>query len=365
MGETIVMIHGMWNREWSWDHYKTFFENEGYRCVTPTLRYHDVEPYGKPDPRLGTTSLIEYAADLENLISKFDSPIILMGHSMGGLLAQILASRQIADAAVLLAPASPYGILALTPSVVRSFWSMLTTWKFWKKPGRQTFQEASYSTLGVLPNDVKKKAFERFVYESGRAAFEIGFWYLDSKKASKVDEKNISCPILIIVGTEDKITPASVVRKIADKYREIAVYKEFENHGHWIIGEPGWEKIAGYTSGWLNKVLRVKRFEEGVHIDQRKYKRTSQKAYITFSRSDFDFFDYGEMTNYSKGGLRFTTNIKINPGSGIFIKWADSAPGIIDSQEREVYSAEVIWYKQRNEDFLYDVGVQFSELDSP
>jgi len=362
MDETIVMIHGMWGGGWCWDHYKAFFEKRDYRCITPTLRYHDMNPNDEPDPRLGTVSLIEYADDLEKVIKKLDVPIILMGHSMGGLLTQILASRNLADAVVLLAPASPYGILALTPSVVRSFWSTLTTWGFWKKPGRQTFREASYSTLGVLPTDVKIEEFDRFVYESGRAAFEIGFWYLDSKKASKVDESKVTCPVLIITGTEDKITPASVVRKISDKYNEVAVYKEFENHGHWVIGEPDWEKIAEYTSDWLNKVLSIKRFEVEAHVEQRKYKRTQHHSLIAFSRSDSDSYYQGEMDNYSQGGLHFTSNVEINPGSEIIIKWIDSVPDVIGSQRIKACSAEVIWYKLRKDDFSFDIGAEFSEI---
>ena len=125
MDETIVMIHGMWGGPWCWDHYKAFFENKGYRCIAPALRYHAGNPNDKPDPRVGAVSLLDYADDMEMLIRGLDAPIILTGHSMGGLLAQILASRSLAEAAVLLTPASPGGILTLTPSVIRSFWSTM------------------------------------------------------------------------------------------------------------------------------------------------------------------------------------------------------------------------------------------------
>ena len=361
MDQTIVMIHGMWGGEWSWDHYKAFFEKKGYRCITPTLRYHDIDPNDKPDPRLGTMSLLEYADDLEKLIGKLDGPIILMGHSMGGLLTQILASRNLADAAILLTPASPYGIMALTPSVIRSFWSILKTWGFWKKPVRQTFKEASFSTLGVLPNDMKKEQYAKFVYESGRAAFEIGFWYLDSKKASKVDESKVTCPVLIVAGSEDKITPAPIVRKIADKFEAVAVYKQFENHGHWVIGEPGWEKIADYTSAWLNKVFRVQVSEVEAYIEQRKYKRVQYHAHIAIARSDSDSYFPGKIGNYSQQGLYFTSNAEIDPGSEINIKWIDSVPSIFDSQWKDFCRAEVIWYKQRKDDSIFDFGVQLSE----
>jgi pimeloyl-ACP methyl ester carboxylesterase len=254
MAETIVMIHGMWGGGWYWENYRKYFEGKGYRCVTPTLRFHDMDPKGVPNPQLGTTSLLDYAEDLEKEIRRLDSPPIIMGHSMGGLIAQILGSRGLGRALVLLTPASPGGINALTPSVVRSFWSVLMGYGFWKKPRRQKYSEAVYSMLKLLPPDEQRQVYDRFVYESGRAASEIGFWYLDPKKASKVDEKKINCPVLVIAGTQDKITPASVVRNVAKKYGAHATYKEFPDHAHWVVAEPGWQEVAEYAAAWLNKL---------------------------------------------------------------------------------------------------------------
>lgn len=255
MAETIVMIHGMWGSGWYWENFKGFFESKGYRCVVPTLRYHDMDPNGVPDPRLGTTSLLDYAADLEKLIRELDMRPILMGHSMGGLLAQILGSRGLAKALVLLTPASPRGIIALKPSVIKSFWSGLTTWGFWRKPFRQTFDEAVYSMLNQMPSESWKSIYDQFVYESGRAAFEIGFWLFDSKGAARVDESKVTCPVLIIAGEKDRIVPVSITRKIAEKYKSVSTYKEFPDHSHWVVGEPGWQQIAEYIKEWLHQAL--------------------------------------------------------------------------------------------------------------
>jgi non-heme chloroperoxidase len=255
MNETIVMIHGMWGAGWVWENYKKFFEQKGYRCITPILRFHDMDPNDTPNPQLGTISLLDYAEDLEKEIHKLDTMPILMGHSMGGLLAQILGSRGLAKALILLAPASPHGIMALKPSVIKSFWSSLTTWGFWKKPMRLTFDQAVYSTMHLLTAEEQKGNFDKLVYESGRAGSEIGFWLFDSKGAAKVDESKVTCPVLVIAGAEDRMTPASIVQKVANKYKAVSTYKEFPNHAHWIIGEPGWQEIAEYTSDWLNKTL--------------------------------------------------------------------------------------------------------------
>jgi non-heme chloroperoxidase len=255
MRETIMMIHGMWCGAWVWETYQRFFEARGFRCITPTLRHHEAAPGNDALEKLGNTSLLDYAQDLEEEIYSLDERPIIMGHSMGGLLAQILGSRGLAKALVLLTPASPGGIFALRPSVIRSFLSITTRPGFWKKPMRQTYGEAVYSMLGRMPASERTGIYEKLVPESGRAGFEIGFWPFDHRKSSRVEGNALTCPTLIVSGSEDKITPASVVRSIAAKYHGAATLKEFPGHAHWVMGEPGWERIAGYCWDWLDEVL--------------------------------------------------------------------------------------------------------------
>lgn len=251
MANTIFMIHGMWGGAWCWENYQPLFEGKGYRCVVPTLPYHDMDPTEEPDERLGTTSLLEYVDVLEMEIRKLETKPILMGHSMGGLLAQMLASRGVGKAVVLLTPASPAGIMAIRPSAVRSFWSVMTKWGFWRKPMRQTFEENAYAVLHRLPAEEQREMYDRFVPESGRTLFEIACWPFDAKKASVVDESKVTCPVLVVAGSQDRMTPASVVRKVAQKYKSVATYQEFPDLGHLVIGEPGWEAVANYVLEWL------------------------------------------------------------------------------------------------------------------
>jgi pimeloyl-ACP methyl ester carboxylesterase len=251
MEPTIFMIHGMWGGPWYWENYRRVFEAAGFRCVAPRLPFHELDPQGRPDPRLGTASLLDYAAALEQEIRALPAAPIILGHSMGGLLAQILGARGLGRAMVLLTPASPAGILALTPSVIRSFWSVMTVWGFWRKPMRLTYGEAAYAMLHLLPEAERRAVYETFVYESGRAAFEIGFWLLDSRRAAAVDEKQVRCPVLVLAGAEDRITPAAIVRRVAHKYKDVATYREYAGHAHWVVGEPGWETIAESIRDWM------------------------------------------------------------------------------------------------------------------
>lgn len=251
MAETIFMIHGMFGGPWCWDNYRDVFEGEGYRCISTTLPYHDMDPQGVPDQRLGTTSLLDYADALEQEIKQLEEKPILMGHSMGGLLAQMLGARGLAKAIVLISPASPSGILIIEPSVIKSVWSIIRKWGYWKKPARQTYAEAVYSILQQVPEEERKETYDKFVYDSGRAIFELGSWYFDVTGASKVDESKLTCPMLVVTGSQDRLTPVSGIRKLVKKYKTVSTYKEFENHTHWIMAEPRWQEVAEYIADWL------------------------------------------------------------------------------------------------------------------
>lgn len=250
----MVMIHGMMGGAWCWDRYKRYFEDKGYRCVTPVLRYHNMNPRGNPDPRLGSTGLLDYAADLEREIKKMDEPPVLVGHSMGGLLAQILGGRGLARALVLLTPAAPAGILSVNLSVLRSFSGLLNPKNFSRGSFRVSFSGAVHAMLHRLSREEQEYVYSQLVYESVRVALEIGLWFLDPGRASRVDARRVKCPVLVVAGKEDRITPASVVKRVAEKYKPLATYREFANHTHWVLGEPGWEDIAGYVARWLEEL---------------------------------------------------------------------------------------------------------------
>ena len=73
-------------------------------------------------------------------------------------------------------------------------------------------------------------------------------------RSCAVDPSSVTCPVLVIAGAEDRITPVSVVRKVAAKYKAVSTYKEFENHAHWVVGEPGWQEIAEFAADWIDRV---------------------------------------------------------------------------------------------------------------
>ena len=256
MTDTLFMIHGMWGTGDQWSNYRSFFEDKGYNVVTPTLRHHVRGQTA--NPALGTTSLLDYAADLEQEIRALPDKPIIIGHSMGALLAQILCARDLGKAGIFLTPAAPRGIIALTPSVIKSFRRIMLTWGFWRKPTLPTFEEAYYSVYNLLPEDEARVEYDRLAHDSGQAVFEVGFALLDGKRASEVDASKITCPVLTAGAAKDRITPTSVIRKIANRYKRTGDYKEFPHHAHWVLGGDGWEDVAGYCHDWMGHKLTSK-----------------------------------------------------------------------------------------------------------
>ena len=254
MNETIVMIHGMWAGGWYWENYQAFFTSKGYRCLTPTLRHHDVRAGDPIPPDLGTTSIRDYANDLLEFVRNLNVVPILMGHSMGGLLTQILATQIECKAAILIASAVPGDIPALRFSVLKTFWTSFCRWGFWKKPMRPTFEEIAYGVFQLMPVEKQERLYDRFVFESGKAAMEIGLPILDKNKASRVDETRISCPVLICAGAQDRTIPIGASKKMFDKYAHVATLKVYEDHAHWLLGESGWESVAQDIDDWLQNI---------------------------------------------------------------------------------------------------------------
>ncbi len=252
MSVNIVMIHGMWAGGWVWNNYLQIFSKLDCTCLTPTLRHHQVAPLNPP-AELGYVSLLDYANDLQEEIEKLDELPILIGHSMGGILVQMLAARGLAKAMVLLSPAPPQGINVISSASLRMFQETLKHWGFWQKPTRPTFQDAATTLIDRLPHEDQRLTYEQLVHESGRVACEIGFWFLDPHHAKYVDASQINCPVLIIVGSEDRIHPPAVMRKVASRYKPYSTYYEFSNYGHWLLGEPGWQSITEYIVDWLTR----------------------------------------------------------------------------------------------------------------
>jgi non-heme chloroperoxidase len=118
---------------------------------------------------------------------------------------------------------------------------------------RLSFNEAKYGILNLLTPEQQVAEYAKYSFESGHAAFEIAFWPLDAHRATHVDTKSVTCPVLVISGGQDKIVPASVVAQVAKKYQKTTdvTYKEFPNFAHAIHQQAGWQEIVDYAADWI------------------------------------------------------------------------------------------------------------------
>ncbi|MBN1899535.1 MAG: alpha/beta hydrolase, partial [Spirochaetes bacterium] len=201
-----------------------------------------------------------YLADLLQDIKKLKlkKPPLIMGHSFGSLLTQMIATKIKIKGFILLTPVPPGGICIWKPSVIRIFAEVIAKWAFWRKPFRFTYRTAVFGLMKLLPPEKRKRYYNNLLHESGRAGVETGFYFFDPNKTAFVDRTRIKGPGLIIAAKKDRMMPASLARKTLKRYKDVIdiEYREYPNHAHWIMDEPGWQKVAQDIYDWIVKILK-------------------------------------------------------------------------------------------------------------
>ncbi len=254
MTQTVIMVHGAFCAGWAFDRYAKLFEAHGARVIVPTLRHHDLAPGVRAPRELGLTSTLDYANDIEALVRGLPTPPVIVGHSMGGLIAQMVASRVPVKALALLAPSAPWGTLPTSPWEIMSAQGLYLAGQFWNKPLWPESWIAETHALDLMPAGEREATFARFVPESGLATFEILHWAMDARRATYVDPAKVACPVLCVSGEFDRVNPPKTVASIARRYRGRGEYFEVAGASHWLIGEPGWEATANFVREWVANV---------------------------------------------------------------------------------------------------------------
>lgn len=252
MTKSALLIHGMWGTVDAWRNWRAYLEAQGWRVLAPALRHHDAPPL-EPPPGLGTTGLDDYVADLQALLASLPEKPVIVGHSMGGLIALKLCARGLARAAVLLTPAPPSSVLALRVSNVLAFARIERQWGWWRKPHRATLEEALWHTFNTMEPGEAGRLHEGFVHDSGRALLEMGLPWLDRAGAARVAPADVTVPLLLVGCEQDRLTPPSVVKRIADRFAAVATYSQYPRQGHWVLGQPGWQDVAADAARWMDR----------------------------------------------------------------------------------------------------------------
>lgn len=237
----ILFVHGMFGGAWQFEGWQRYFAGLGYPSVSINLR-------GRPGSRgvasVGRVSVREYVRDALDAACAMGRPVVI-GHSMGGLLAQKLAEADAVRAAVLLCAAPPRGIIALSPALVARLGRYLPA-LLASRPFLPTPADAAAIIFNRVPAAEQPALRERMVPESGRAARELALGTV------AVDERRVRCPVLSVTASEDRFLVPRIGLALARKYG--AAHHLAEGHGHYLLAEPGWEAVAAEVARWLGTV---------------------------------------------------------------------------------------------------------------
>jgi pimeloyl-ACP methyl ester carboxylesterase len=242
----VIFVHGAFCGGWAFERFREPFEAKGLRCLAPDLRGH--EAGAGPSATVGV-SMADYAADLAGLIAREPRPPILVGHSLGGLAAQMAAARTPVSALVLLAPSSPWGVAGGTLEEAISAVSLYGLGAFWTQAIEPDFGAAQAYSLDRMEEAERRGVFARMVAESGRALWETLNWWLDPLMTTSVAA--IEAPVLALAGQRDRVHPPATVAQIAERYGGSTLV--MDGMSHWLVGEPGWERAAEAVLGWLGE----------------------------------------------------------------------------------------------------------------
>jgi len=194
-------------------------------------------------------SMSDYAADIAALIRAQPEPPVLLGHSLGGLVAQMAAVKADVLSLMLLAPSAPWGVAGASLEEAASAFGLYALGPFWAQAVNPDRAVAHLYSLDRMDRSDGQAIADRMTPESGRALFETLNWWLDPFMTTQVDAARIRAPVLALSGGADLIHPTSTVRQTAARLN--ADVQVFEGMSHWLIGEPGWDKVAAACLEWL------------------------------------------------------------------------------------------------------------------
>jgi pimeloyl-ACP methyl ester carboxylesterase len=225
------------------------FESRGWTCHAPDLIGHGTRAKDAARILVGV-GMADYRAELRAFLQALPPQPVLLGHSMGGVLAQQLAAEGLARALILVAPAPRSGILPPTDAEKQLDQDLMALGPIWKTVINPDFAMARLYTLNRVPEAEQRAVFDKFGPESGRAFFELFFWMFDQTGATRFDVDAVRCPVLCLVGAEDKIVSPQTARLAAEAYPGAAFW-ELDGHGHMLVLEPGADKIARRIADWI------------------------------------------------------------------------------------------------------------------
>jgi pimeloyl-ACP methyl ester carboxylesterase len=258
MTKTIMLIHGAWVTPASWAEFRGFLETRGYTCITPAWPYLDrsvSELRAAPHPELAKQTIRMLVDHHDRLIRALPEPPILIGHSFGGLIVQMLMDRGLGAAGVAIDAGPPRGVLPSFAAIVSAL-PVLSAWRGWQRTLSMSFQSFARNFANALPAGQQRQAYEQHIVPApGRIYFQAALGIGNGVNFANPNR----APLLLIAGEEDRTSTPSMVHAMFAKHRRSPSRTDmlsFAGCSHWLIAEPGWEKVAGGVVNWLGGLDR-------------------------------------------------------------------------------------------------------------
>jgi pimeloyl-ACP methyl ester carboxylesterase len=257
----VVFIHGLWLLPSSWAAWAEFFAQAGYAPLTPdwpddpgTVEAARAEP-----EVLAGTSLNQIADHTGEVIQALDAKPVVIGHSTGGLVAQMLAGRGLAAATVAIDPGIFRGVLPLPLSVLKGVGPLLVDPRTRGRAITLTFDQFRFGWANALDEAEARQLYDEFhVAGSGMALVQMGNANLNPRTEAKVDTKNADRgPLLIIDGEKDHTVPwaiANAAYKLQRRNPGVTEIVKMPNRGHSLTIDHGWRQVARTALTFVQRV---------------------------------------------------------------------------------------------------------------
>lgn len=251
----VILLHGTNAAPWTMEKFRAFFEEKGFDCQAPTYRFHDMPDGQERDAALANVSIADYVSDISEIIEKLDRRPIVIGHSLGGLITQILAGRGLIEAGVLINSSIINGTFPTSEAERRLGKLFMSSGSFWETAPGLSFELISEFGLNTMPEAQQREIFSRLQNESGRVLFELFFWMFDVHQTTSVKFDQMNTRMLFLSGEKDLAIPPLTARQMAARYGNLATFYEFEGRCHYMQLEENWRELAERTYEWIGKVV--------------------------------------------------------------------------------------------------------------
>jgi pimeloyl-ACP methyl ester carboxylesterase len=255
--KTIAFIHGAFVTKHSWAPWIERYQALGYHAEALAWPLRDkpvdVLKRAHPDPSLGEVSLKDVIEHLAVAVQRLGEQPVLIGHSLGGLLTQLLLQRGLAVAGVAIDSVPPQGIIPTQLSFYKAGWPLINPFIPVSKPYYMSFAEFQYAFTNGLPLAAQRAAYDAEAVPESRRIVRQGLTSL-----AKVDFNKSHPPLLLIAGEKDNFIPPGINLANFRAYHSngsgsVTELKEFPGRTHYIIGQPGWEEVADFALAWLKR----------------------------------------------------------------------------------------------------------------